>query len=275
MAQIGDASTSRFFISQAEVRIGPLTSAMALTQAHSVGLLNSATVTFNIESVDLEAGLPRKLFDTQVISQLGSVSMEMREYSRRNMQMLLGYSPDAYVSRVETTLAAPVTKATGTSIVVQAGDGADFAEGDLVGIYPASAVNQANLTYAEVTGVATDTLSLGPYTLPLLFDYAANDKVFKATPVAIGANSTTQYFSVQVLGSDRRGLPVGFIFWKCAMSSGLEVGFNSDDFNSNSGELKILSPSAADLAVGGDLHTVAAQVAKYPLGMSLFGGDVA
>lgn len=275
MSQIGDASTSRFFISQAEVRIGPLTSAMALTPVHSIGLLNSATVSFNIESVDLEAGLPRKLFDTQVISQLGTVAMEMREYSRRNMQMLLGYTPEAYVARVETTLAAPVNKVSGTTITVATGTGASFTAGDLVGIYPASAVNQAELTYAEVTLVAGDVLTLGPYTLPLLFNYLTGDKVFKATPVAIGANATTQYFSVQVLGADRRGLPVGFIFWKCAMSSGLEVGFNSDDFNTNSGELKILSPSAADLAVGGDLNTVAAQVAKYPLGMSLFGGDVA
>jgi hypothetical protein len=201
--------------------------------------------------------------------------MEMREYSRRNMQMLLGYTPEAYVSRVETLLAAPIVAASGTTATVSTGDGADFTVGDLVGVYPASAVNQANVTYAEIMSKAGDVLTLGPRALPFLFNYAVDDKLFRVSPLAIGANSTTQYFSSQVLGTDRRGLPVGFVFWKCAMSSGLEVGFNSDDFNSNTGELKILAPSASDVAVGGDLYDVASLVVKYPLGMALFGGDVA
>lgn len=260
----------------AEVRIGPMTSALALKPENSIGLLNSATVAFNIESVDLEAGLPRKLYDTQIISQLGTVSMEMREYTKRNMEMLLGYAPKAYVSRVESTLAAAVDSGTDSTCQVQPGDGAQFAQGDIVTLYPADIVNQGLVTYAEVTAPpSTDTLTLGPASLPFLHDYAIGDKIFNAEPIPIGANTTTQYFTAQVLGNDRKGNPVGFIFWKCALSSGLEVGFNADDFNTNTGELKILSPSAGDLATGGDLEHVKTQVESYPVGMAVFGGDIA
>ena len=272
MSQIGDARTDRFFISPAEVRIGALSKAFRLLPDDSIGLLNSATVTFNIESVDLEAGLPRRLYDTQIVSQLGSVAMEMREYSRRNMQMLLGYAPDDYVAKTEATLSAPAVQDTDNSITLQAGEGSKFAQGNIIAICSADLTKQAQVTYAEVTSVTVDTLSLSQ---TVMFNYATNDKVFNAEPIPIGANTTTQYFTAQVLGTARDNNPVGFIFWKCALSSGLEVGFQGDDFNTNSGELKILAPSAADLAVGGPLNHVAAQIANHPNGMALYGGDLA
>ena len=115
MPKFGDAQTSRFVITAAEFRIGPLTSANKLLPTNSVGLLTSATVTFNVESVDLEGGLPRVLFDTAVTSQVGTIAAEMREYSARNVSLLLGYTPQAYTSDRLTTLDADVA-AGGTSI---------------------------------------------------------------------------------------------------------------------------------------------------------------
>jgi hypothetical protein len=273
MPLIGDARTSQFFISAPEVRLGPMTSAMALKPEHSIGLLNSATVSFNVESVDLLGGVPRRIYDTQIISQLGTVSMDMREYSRRNMQFLLGYTPEAYSARVETTLAAAITAASDNDCTVASATG--LSVDDLICVYPASTVDQANVTYTTIGAIAGAVLTCGPRALPFLFDYDIGDKVVSAQPVAIGAASNTQYFTAQVVGVDRRGNPIGFVFWKCALSSGLEVGFNADDFNTNSGEIKILSPSAADIATGGDLYDVRAEVARFPQGMAVFGGDIA
>lgn len=273
MAIIGDSATSNFFISMAEVRIGPLTEALALTSEHSIGLLDSATVSFAAESVDLKAGLPKRIYDTQITDQSGTVSMDMREYSKRNMQILLGHSPTPYTSRVEASLLSDALM-TGNTIILQSSEGAQFAEEDLVLICPKATVSQADLTYAEVTNVSQDTLTLGPRTTPLLFDYVAGDKVILQEPIPIGANTTTQYFTAQVLGVNRAGIPIGFILWKCALSSGLEVSMNADDFNTNTGELKILTPSAADISVGGDLYEVRDMVAKYPQGMTTFPGDI-
>lgn len=276
MALIGDSQTSKFFISMAEVRLGPMAKAMRLLPEHSIGLLNSATVSFAAESVDLEAGLPRKIYDTQIVSQLGTVAMEMREYSRRNMQFLLSYAPDAYTAQVATTVATAPVAANATSVEVTSSAG--LSVGDIILLYPANAVNQGNVSYAKITNIASNVLTIvtntetGETGLP--FGYGIGDNVVAAQPIPIGANATTQYFTCQVLGTDRQGMPIGFTLWKCALSSGLEVGFNADDFNTNPGELKILTPSAADIGSGGALEGVADLVTSYPQGMATFGGDI-
>lgn len=274
MALIGDSQTSKFFISMAEVRLGPMEKAMRLLPTHSIGLLNSATVSFAAESVDLEAGLPRKIYDTQIISQLGTVAMEMREYSRRNMQFLLSYAPEEYTDQVIDTLTG-VVAADLPSTVLAVSDGNNFTIGDVVLIYPSDITMQGNVSYARVTDVTINDVTVVTNTLEmgLPFGYAAGDYVVKSQPIPIGANSTTQYFTAQVLGTDRQGVPIGFTLWKCALASGLEVGFNADDFNTNAGELKILTPSAADISSGGSLEGVADLVTAFPQGMATFGGD--
>lgn len=273
MAKLGDARTSRFLISAPEVRVGPLDQANKLKQEHSIGLLNSATVSFAVESVDLEGGLPRVLYDTAVTSQPGSVAVEMREYSRRNLQMLLGYTPSATASMdVKSNVAADAT-AGAVTIDVTASDGANFSAGQLVGIYQDGPTNTANISYCKIESIATDTLTFIAET-PLLFDYAIGDHLFNAQPLALGAIDQTNYFTLQVLGTRRDGTPSGFLFWKCALSAGLEMAYSADDFGTNPGEFKVLNPSAAEYGTGGPLEHVAELIADFPLGIYLGGGDV-
>lgn len=275
MPKLGDAQTSRFVITPAEFRIGPMTEANKLLPSNSVGLLNSATVTFNVESVDLEGGLPKVLYDTAVTSQPGTIAAEMREYSARNISLLLGYTPSTYVADRKTTLAADVTAAA-TEITVAAGAGADYNPGDLIGLYPAEPQDVAKISYCLVESIAVDVITLDSNT-PTLFAYSGTTSpanVFAAEPVPIGAVTATNYFAAQVLGNRRDGQPMGFMFWKCAISSGLEMAFSSDDFGTTPGEFKILQPSAADFGTGGPLEHVAALIASNPLGMFMSGGDV-
>jgi len=272
MAKIGDALTPRFMISPAEVRISTLANANKLTSAHSIGLLTSATVNFAVESVDLEGGLPRVLHDTAITAQPGTVSAEMREYSRRNIELLMGYTPTATVTEIRTTLTANATAAATTLTVA---DETGFVAGDLIGIYPATAQNVADISYCLVLSTAANTLNLETDT-PILHDYDGttnNAIIFRVTPVAVGNVTQTNYFSMQVLGLRRDGTPMGFQFWKCALSSGLEMAYSADDFGTTPGEFKVLQPTAAEYGTGGDLEHVAALIANYPLGMYMGGGD--
>lgn len=276
MPKLGDAQTSRFVITPAEFRIGPMSEANKLLPSNSVGLLNSATVTFNVESVDLEGGLPRVLYDTAVTSQPGTIAAEMREYSARNISLLLGYTPQAYVADRKAVLAADATSGA-TSIDVATGEAAQYNPGDLIGIYPAEPQDVANISYCLVDSIAVDTITLDTNT-PTLFAYNGTTSpanVFAAEPVPIGAVTATNYFSSQVLGNRRDGVPMGFMFWKCAISSGLEMAFSSEDFGTTPGEFKILQPSAADFGTGGPLEHVAALIANNPLGMYMGAGDLA
>lgn len=272
MAKLGDARTSKFQISPAEVRISSLSNANKLTSTHSIGLLNSATVAFNVESVDLEGGLPRVLYDTAITAQPGTVSVEMREYSRRNIELLLGYTPSAVVTELATTLTADATLG---AVALTVADETGFAQGDLIGIYPSTPQDVADISYCLVTSTAANTLNLSSDT-PTLFAYDGTTNkanIFRVSPVAVGNVTSTNYFSMQVMGLNRVGQPIGFQFWKCALSSGLEMAYSSEDFGTTPGEFKILQPAAAEYGTGGDLEHVAALIANYPLGMYMGGGD--
>lgn len=275
MPKLGDAQTSRFVITPAEFRIGPMSEANQLLPSNSVGLLASATVTFNVESVDLEGGLPKVLYDTAVTSQPGTIAAEMREYSARNISLLLGYTPQTYKADRKANLASDAI-AGATTIDVGVGEGAQYIPGDLIGIYPAEPQDVANISYCLVASVLVDAITLDADT-PTLFAYDGTTspaKVFAADPIPVGAVTSTNYFASQVLGTRRDGQPMGFIFWKCAISSGLEMAFSSDDFGTTPGEFKILQPSASDFGTGGPLEHVAALIANNPLGMYVGGGDL-
>ena len=88
--KLGSPRTTKFSIGTAELRIGPLSSAMKLKQENSVGLIDNATVEVSQESVDLTGGFPKVLVDTAVVSQESSITATLREFSRRNIQVLLG-----------------------------------------------------------------------------------------------------------------------------------------------------------------------------------------
>ena len=88
--KLGSPRTTKFSIGTAELRIGPLLEAMKLKQENSIGLIDNATVEVSQESVDLTGGFPKVLVDTAVVSQESSITATLREYSRRNLQVMLG-----------------------------------------------------------------------------------------------------------------------------------------------------------------------------------------
>lgn len=97
---LGSAKTRQFNLGTSELRVAPLTSAGRLLPAHSVGLVDSTTVNVAQEAARLEGGFPRKLIDTAVISQTASVTAQLREVSRRNLQVLLGQGVSAGLSLI-------------------------------------------------------------------------------------------------------------------------------------------------------------------------------
>jgi len=268
---LGTPRTNKFKIGTAEVRIGPLTSANKLTQAHSIGLLDKVTVEVSQESVDLEGGFPKFLADTAIIRQASSVTATLREYSRRNIKAMLG----AGVSGTEPTGAVTTLSADAAvdavSVTVTSATG--IVPGDLIVLYPTASPEQ--ITVARVTAVSTNTLTLDAGT-PILFDYTAANgvAVYAARQVAIGDVSSTNYFAVQVIEIEKAsGRPVGYNFWKSAVSTGMTDASNADDFASTDLTLKLLAPAAAEYGTGGDLEHLANIIPSHPVGMYFAGAD--
>lgn len=274
MAKLGSPQTNKFAIGTAEVRVGPLTLANKLTQSHSVGLVDEATLEVSQESVDLEGGFPQVIVDTAIVRQSASLTATLREYSRRNMQVLTGGAASTTLETDVRSLVVTNAASGATSFDVTASEGANFTAGDLVVIYPEG--DPAAVSICLVDGITTDTLTLNANT-PTLHDYDGTTltiNVFVAKPVSIGGVSSTNYMAVQFIQTDREhGQPVVGNFWKAAVGAGMTLGTNATDFSSTELNLKLLQPAAAEYGTGGDLEHLAAIIPSHPTGFLAAGGD--
>ena len=274
MAKLGTARTKKFQIGTAELRVGPLSLANRLTQAHSVGLVDNVTFEISQETVDLEGGFPKVLIDSVVARQISGVTATTREFSRRNMQLMMGegvsaVSPvDAESSLTGDTLVGAVT------FDVAPGDGANFVADTLVVVYDVA--DPARVSVVQIESIATDTITLAAST-PLLHAYAGSTqdiKVFAGHPIAVGGVANTKYFAAQIVQLENAtGRPIVINFWKCSTGSGMSYGTNSDDFASSEMSLKTLVPAASEYAPGEDLEHISDLVTANPTGMFLAGGD--
>lgn len=270
MAQLGTPKTRKFQIGTSEVRLGPMSMANKLTQAHSIGLLDSVTVEISQESVDLEGGFPKEIVDTAIIRQAGNVTANYREYSRRNINIALGNG----VGSVEPTDVATVlqTAATlgATSLSVKAGDGAKIKSGDILVVYPDGEPEKLSIVRAE--SVATDVVTLNAGT-PTLFPYAVGAKIYVSHALPIGAVQTTNYMALQLVQQERSsGRPVVFNFWKVAVGGGMSLQQGSEQFAASDLQLKILKPAQQEF-VTGDLAHLLDLAGKFPTGMYAAGAD--
>lgn len=289
MASLGAAKTGKFQIGTAELRVGPLSMAGKLTQAHSVGLIDTATLTVDQTSVDLKGGFPQVIMDTQVTDQSASIVATLREFSRRNLGVMLGqgltYDAAADgVADAKTFLTAgidgtttPVVSialdsATGFDLVIDADDPRNTWQGWVV-IYdpalPGSSVitrlTAGGATLAEDEGAATGALDPNFAINTVL---PAGAIVAKLAPIAMGAVFSVNYFTAQLLTLDRQtGRPRVHNFWKVATGSGMSLANNATDFASTEMNLRVLQPTLADYSENGPMAHLSEIIPRFPMGI--------
>jgi len=273
MAKLGSAQTKKFSIGTAEVRLGPLASAGRLTQANSIGLVDSATVEVTQTSVDLKGGFPQQIQDTAVTEQATTMSATLREMSRRNLKILLGEGIDGGAAPVDiSSLVVTDVLLDGTAVDVTPGEGASFTVGDVVVIYPDG--QPENVSVDIITTISTDTLTLENGLAVPVTGTADTVHIFVANQVAIGAVTQTNYFAVSLVQAENStGRPVGFNFWKAALGGSMTFATNATDFASNDLSLKILQPANSEFGAGKDLEHLATIIPANPTGMYMGGAD--
>lgn len=274
MANLGSAKTNRYKIGTAELRVGPLTSANKLTQAHSVGIVDDVVASVKRTYAKIYAGYPKKVVDQSCISEESMVSGTLREFSRRNLGILLGKGLLADATDVSSNMTVYTAAVTATLA-----SAASFAANDIVCAFVVGSPETA--TVAKIASIATNVLTFDS-DICLATDFTAaiaagsTVKVFKAAELAVGLSQVTQYFSCSIVKVDSQsGRPEVWNFWKCTCSSGLEVGSNASDYSSTKLELEVLEPSAADYAtVSQGVYHLRNILPAYPVGMIVAGSDV-
>lgn len=268
---LGSPITSKFSIGTAELRVGPLSSANKLLEAHSVGLIDAASLNVDQEAAQLEGGFPRKLVDTAIIRQSSSITANLREYSRRNLNLLVGNGVDGVAPSAFSTTLGSTESAGSTVFDVPTGKGASFTAGDMLTIYPTGEPHKVSV--CRVASIATDSITLDSGT-PLLFDYAIGAPIFLSRPIAIGAVTHTNYFAVMLIQKENStGRPLVYSFWKGAIASGLRLETNAEAFASTELQINLLEPSAADYTGSGQLLHLANVIPSHPIGLYAGGAD--
>lgn len=272
MAQLGSARTRQWNLGVAELRLTPLSSSGKALQSHSVGLNDSVTVEFQQDSVKLEGGFPRKLIDSAISTQTGSVRATLREFSRRNLNVQLGLGvPAGSVTDVATTLTGAALTAGAVSMTVT--DGAGISAGDTLVVFQRGKPDTVSVVVVD--SVATNVVTLNAKT-PLLvaYDPATIVDVFSGHPIGIGSAAETQYFGAQVIQRNPvNGRPRIFDLWKVTLGGGFSYQSGNQDYGSNDLTLDILEPAADDYAVGGPLEHLADIIPNFPSGRITWGAE--
>lgn len=298
---LGDPMTRKYQIGTAEVRVGPLSDANKLTQKHSVGLLDSVTINVNQESVNLEGGFPRRIMDSSIVSQTIEVSATLREYSLRNMRLMMGEGAEDQSQHGQPFLALTTEDAKEGSTELKVLDINGFNVGDLVVVVPKG--KPEALSICKIQDIRGDLPTSSPVVgrkggnrakamkkdpllvpnagslifsqnTPLLFDYAAAvTEVYQSQALPLGASEQEQYMSLQVIQREHStGRPIIFNCWKAKVTTGMEYQSNAEDFTSNEITLSVMEPNVEDFAIDSPLEHLAGIIPHHPTGMMVAGG---
>lgn len=272
MAQLGSARTRQWNLGVAELRLTPLSSSGKALQSHSVGLNDNVIVEIAQESVRLEGGFPRKLIDSAIATQTGTIRATLREFSRRNLNVQLGLGvPASSAADVATTMAGTATIAGATSLEVTSAAG--LSAGDTIVVFQRG--KPETVSVVVIASIATNVLTLSAKT-PLLvaYDPAAVVDVFSGHPIAVGAAAETKYFGAQVIQRNPvTGRPRVIDAWKCSLGGGFSLEANGQDYGSNELVLEIMEPAADEYAAGGPLEHLSEIIPAYPSGRMTWGAD--
>ena len=268
MATLGSAVSDSFNIGVAEIRLGALANAGKLTQADSVGLIDDASFSMAQTQVDLKGGFPRKLVASAIVEQIGTVSMTLREYSRKNLSIMVGQgvpaAGTAFASTITADLAVDASSATVASTT-------GFTVGDIAVIYQDGKPETVSLVI--ITAKTSGSISFAANSLSMaLLTSGGTINVYKANQVPLGAVSQVNYFSATLIQKHASGKPIVAAFWKVAIGGNMDYATNATDFASSKMELKVLEPTLSDVAVSGPLYTQAALIANNPFGLFTGGG---
>lgn len=279
MAKLGSAMTNEFSIGTAEVRVGPLTEAGRLAQARSIGLVDNATISFTTASVDLKGGFPQQIVDTAVTEQTGTISVTAREFSRRNLDIMLGNAVSATAVTDVATKLVDTANVAAAAVSITVLDATGFAIDDVIVIYPDGRPEDVTVSQISAVDTGTDTITLktgmGTVVAYNALTEATRDfHVFKAHGIAAGNVTRTNYFSVMLLQQkNSSGRPSVWSVWKAANSGSMEQGTSATDYGSLTMDMKILQPTASDVGVGGDLNNVASLISMFPSAARFAGAD--
>lgn len=231
----GESRTTEFLLSQATIMVGPQAKVFELTPAlHSIGLCKNVQVTADIGFVELTQGLANQAVSSVNNMINTKISAEVYEYTARNLAYgagldALGASFDPL--SVSATLASAIAGGAVTTIPLVSSTG--FAAGDWV-VLQDTVVND-RVFVGKIASIATNILTMAAgygMTSDNVGWAVATTNVYKVRNIQVGSLAKQNRFGIKIVGIlPESGQPATLIFPKAAITKGLSMSFQTDNFS--------------------------------------------
>lgn len=239
--------TNQFNIGVSTVMIGPMKDVKNLTpEEHSIGLIKNFSLTSEVNEVTLTQGLRNTQVDSQVTGVTTRLSMEVYEYTAKNLAYAAQLSGENFTLTGNYALKTAITGGdSATSVVlknVPSASQSDLAAGDTIAIQVTGEKDYDKVYLATVASASWESDSqeddsIGTLTVTLTsaipsgWNFAVNDKVFFVNMIPVGSDEPQPYYGVKIVGILPNGNePVTIICPKAKVSAGFNIGFTTDNY---------------------------------------------
>lgn len=228
----GNAKTEAFLLSTATVMIGPKEKLRQLTpEEHSIGLVKNFQFSAEPEQVELTQGIQNDVVASVKTADAMRCSMEVYEYTGRNLAYAAGLDPTAstWDQELASGLLVEEAEAGDVSIVVSTTFGADLSAGDFIYIQE----EDDYVHVAEVASVAAGVVTLADgFAIPPEMDFGAGARVGKVRELRMGGHKSQPTFAAKVIGvMPNDDKPFMVYFPKIKIVRGFSVNFQSESFS--------------------------------------------
>lgn len=223
----GLAKTEKFMLSTATVMVGPATDMKNFNpQTHSIGLVKNFTLTSEPNYTELTQGVKNTIVASVMTENPVRASMEVYEFTTRNIAYGLGLADADGYSTLTTATAvdgAIDEYASPTPMDLDVVDASQIAINDHIMI---KLDDLDNFIVRKVTGVATNNITVDA-ALPSIPDGA---EVLKVNKLEIGSKDDQPYYAAVITGKTANGDAVMIQIPKMRIVRGFSLAFTSQDF---------------------------------------------
>lgn len=236
----GVAKSNDFMLGTATIMLGAQEDMFNLTEENSIGLVKNVEFKSTPTFVDLTQGVTNSLVYSVMNGNTTGITSEMYEYTPQNLAYGLSLDGSKIVRQTASSTLAlavedPATDGELTDTDFQLVATTGLAAGDMLLVHSGKADNvMARRIVSVDTANKTVTLDSG-----LPFGLKVGAKFEKVNVLATGSTKTPEFLSAKIVGELANGKIVVMLFPKVRVSSGLTMGFKTDNFGNVPFELKV------------------------------------
>jgi hypothetical protein len=246
----GEAITNNFVLNTATVMIGAQTDFFNLNPAaHSIGLVKNFKITATPQYTTLTQGVKNTIVDSQLTNNEIKATMEVYEYSAKNLKYALGLDGTTLTTTGATSALKTSITAAATAALIVGDVSTTFGVGDWIEIQENDNVHLAKLSAVAYSSPDT-TLTFTGYAIPTGVTFTSAAKIRKVAVIPVGSKTNQPYLSAKVVSGDLQdNAPIVLAIPKLRITRGFDIDFKTDAYSNMPFEFTPYDLTSSDTTV--------------------------